>query len=123
MNNIRNYQCVSASIIFSTLFNLLRSNKALARPLFFFLPIILKNILTIPLLIRNTKIIVPLAIATGVPMTVLNEKKEIPLPEPYKKTKALVYLVFCSSFLLLTLTKKKSISLILISLNCKGLSN
>ena len=42
----------------------------------FYFPVVFKNILIFPLLIRNTRIILTLAIPTGVPMTVVNEKRE-----------------------------------------------
>ena len=41
--------------------------------LIFLLSIISKTILTIPLLIRNTRIILVLTLSTGVPLTVVNE--------------------------------------------------
>ena len=59
-------------IIFSMQFGLLLSNKANFLRLFF-LPILFKNILTIALLIRNTRPILTLTITADVPMTVINE--------------------------------------------------
>ena len=56
-------------IIFSMLFSLHLANKANILCLFFFLPIVFKNILTIPFQIRNTRVILVLSIPTGVPMT------------------------------------------------------
>ena len=57
--------------------------------LVFFLSIVFKNILAIPLVIRNTRLILALAIPTSVPMTADNEKSEAPLPTPDKTRKVL----------------------------------
>ena len=43
-----------------------------------------KNILTIPLLIKNTRPILALAIRLGVPMTLVNEQRETPVRAPDK---------------------------------------
>ena len=58
--------------------------------MFFFL-IVYKNILTIALLTRNTRLIQALAIPTGLPMIVLNEQGE---------TTRLVCIVECCAILI-----------------------
>ena len=75
-------------IIFSMQFGLLLSNKANFLSLFF-LPILFKNILTIAFLIRNTRPILTLTITADVPMTVINEYREVLLLTPQKTSKVL----------------------------------
>ena len=54
--------------------------------LIFFLPIVLKKILTILLLIRNTRLILTLAIIS---VTVVNEQMKTPLLVPNKTNRVL----------------------------------
>ena len=49
-----------------------------------FLAIAFKKCLIILSVTRSTKLIIALAMPAGVPMTVLNEKRETPLPAPDK---------------------------------------
>ena len=63
---------------------MLLATKAIFLCLFFLLPIIFRNILTIPLLIRNTRLILAPAIPTAAPVTVVNEPRETPLRAPEK---------------------------------------
>lgn len=58
------------------LLSLLLANKAIVICLFLFLPIVFRIILTIPLLIRNTELILTLVTATTVPMTIVNGQRE-----------------------------------------------
>ena len=56
----------------------------------FFLTIIFRNILTIPLLIRKYyRLMQALVIPTGLPMTAVNKQRETPLPVPQKTSKVL----------------------------------
>ena len=68
---IRMYQCLRYY-----LFNLLLANKTIFLCLLFLFPLVFKSILTIPLLIRNTEVILTLATATAVPMTIVNGQRE-----------------------------------------------
>ena len=71
MTIIRMYQCLRYY-----LFNLLLANKTIFLCLLFLFPLVFKSILTIPLLIRNTEVILTLATATAVPMTIVNRQRE-----------------------------------------------
>ena len=55
----------------------------------FFFPIVFKNNLIIPLVIRNTRPIIALAIPVGVPMTEVNKKRETPMSGPNKTSQVL----------------------------------
>ena len=68
------YQCLR--YYFYVLVNLLLANKTIFLCLLFLFPLFFKNILTIPLLIRNTELILTLVTATTVPMTIVNGQRE-----------------------------------------------
>lgn len=51
----------------------------------FLLPIVFRHF-AIPLLKKKTRLALGLAISRGVLLTVVNEKKEKPLPAPYRTT-------------------------------------
>ena len=78
------------------LLSLLLANKAIVICLFLFLPIVFRIILTIPLLIRNTKLIRALVIPKCVPITVVNELWKIPRFAPDKASKVLSYTYWVS---------------------------
>ena len=61
----------------------------------FFLPIGFRNILIIPLIIRNTRLIVALAIGTGVPLTLVNELRKTPLFAPEKNKSFVCIVEYC----------------------------
>ena len=49
--------------------------------------VVLKIILTIPLVTKPTRLILTLVISTCLPMSVVNEERETPLPSPDKTSK------------------------------------
>ena len=55
---------------------------------FSFFNIVFKNMLTIPLLIRNIRLILTLTNLSGVPVTVAYEQRDTPLLAPDKTNKA-----------------------------------
>ena len=71
------------------LFIFFLDNKVVFLFLIFSLFIVFRNILTIPLLIGNTRLILALAIPTGIPMTVINQQRKTPLLTPDKASTAL----------------------------------
>ena len=87
MTNIKIYQCFRH--FFSMLFIFFPDNKVVFLFLIFSLFIVFGNILTIPLLIGNTRLILALAIPTGIPMTVINQQRKTPLLTPDKTSTAL----------------------------------
>ena len=63
------------------LFNLLLANKSIFLCLFFsaFIFCVFKDILAVPLVVRNTRLILALTFPTGVPIKVVNKKRETSL--------------------------------------------
>ena len=77
MTNIRIYQGLKNYFLYYL--NSLLANKVIFLCLFFSFPIVFKITSTIPLLIRNTSLIVALVIPTSVPMVLKSKEKETPL--------------------------------------------
>ena len=63
--------------------------SVISRFVFFFLPIVLRKLFTIPLLIKNTRLIQAIGIPTVVSMKLVYEQRETPLLTPDRTSKIL----------------------------------
>ena len=96
INHKREFFITSVSalyIILSILLSLLLGNKTIFYVSFLFVFIVFKNILEIPLLTRNTRLVPTLAIPADAPKTVVNEQREMPMFVLNKTSKVLLVLV------------------------------